>query len=68
MNQKWSPEIDYTPISGSSYVRQLCYCGLYIGNSTLRVMEYDLLAGYLLLLVVVIANDAFFQIHEDQQR
>ena len=34
-NQKKSPEIEYSPISGSSFMELLIYCNLCIGNPTL---------------------------------
>ena len=41
--QKRSPEIEYSPISGSSYVGLLYYCSIGIGNSTLRMQQHKFL-------------------------
>jgi len=41
-NQKRSPEKDYIPFSGSSYVGLLYYCSFNICNSTLRIASYFL--------------------------
>jgi hypothetical protein len=32
-NQKRAPQIEYSPIWGSSYVHQLCYCNINIYNA-----------------------------------
>jgi len=43
-NQKRSPTNDDGPFVGNSYVDRLYYCGLYIGNSILRMPTLQFIA------------------------